>query len=252
MKKYFERIVAIVVIAAVCTSSVFAQHRHHRGWDDFDHSLHTVQNVAGTAILLAGIAQLDSYTGLRFGYNAASLRLGGTFADDFETEPIGGANVGVVFGWNLGRSPLTLEPGIYYSFKGGKITADQWGGDYATGKYKMHMLEIPLVLKYNIVPTSGITLQPFAGTFMAFGLGGTTKFKGTNESFDTFSEDGFKSFDAGLRFGCGMAVDHFYVELAYDLGLVNLPHDTFADYDFDNWDDKIKSNCFSATIGVNF
>lgn len=257
MKKYFERIVAIVLIASVCTTSVFAQyrHHHHHHYGAVDHAIHTANGVAGTALVLAGIASLDNYTGLRFGLNSASLRLGGSLTEDVDTDYLSGVNLGIVFGWNLGHSPLTLEPGIYYSFKGGKMSYY----DTEAAKYKMHMLEFPLLLKYNIVPTAGVTFQPFVGPFVAFGLGGTTTYKAMNNEgymeigdYDTFNEDTFKSVDAGFKLGCGLEVNHLYVELSYDLGLVNLPACNYRDFGYDDWNDKIKTNCFCATIGVNF
>ena len=198
--------------------------------------------------LLGGIAMFDDYTGIRVGMNSASLRLSGDISHDLNTDPIGGMDLGVVFGWYLGKSPIILEPGIFLSLKGGELSASH---NVAT-KYNMTMLEIPLVLKYDLPLSDNAGLQPFMGGFMAFGIGGEAKFKDTHDTFDTFGDGGFKSFDAGLRLGCGMRFSRFYIELSYDRGLVNLPTRSFEDFVYDDWDDEIKSNCLSFNIGFNF
>lgn len=258
MKKHLYRIVAVVLIAALCTTS-FAQPRrggarHHDGWENFDRSLRTVNNVASTAMLFAGIAQFDSYTGIRFGYNAASLRCTGGLEDYVEGDIMSGINLGVVFGWNLGNSNFILEPGVYYSMKGGKLTPTSMlsGYDYSASKTRMHELEIPLVLKYNINLSDDLNLQPFAGGFMAFGLGGKVKYEGTGNEYDTFGDDGFRNFDAGLRFGVGMSVDHFYVELGYDLGLVSQAADNYEDYGYDSFNEDIYTGNLNISMGFNF
>ena len=250
-----KKILSILLVSVLCITSVFAQspRRHHysyhrSGWEKFDHTLHTIDNVATTAWLLGGIAMFDDYTGLRVGVNSASLRLSGDIGSDLHSEGIGGMDLGVVFGWYLGKSPIILEPGIFLSLKGGELSEDR----YVATKYNMTMLEIPLVLKYDLPLADNVAFQPFMGGFMAFGIGGEAKFKDTHDTFDTFGDGGFKSFDAGLRLGCGMCISRFYLELSYDLGLVNLPTSSYEDFYYDDWNDAIKSNCLSLNFGINF
>lgn len=252
MKKFLSTLLVVVM----CVSGAMAQHRsysyHRSGWDTFNRTLGTVHNVASTGALLAGVAHFDNYTSIRIGANAASLRLGGELADVVETTNTGGVNLGVAFGWYLGKSPIILEPGVFLSMKGGKLSPERdWVGDYTSSKYRMAMLEFPVVFKYEL-GAGAVNVQPFLGGFMAVGIGGSTKFKGWSETYDTFSDEGFKSFDAGLRLGVGVNVKPFYFEIAADLGMVNLPARDFSDYDFDDWDEKIKSNCVSFSVGINF
>ena len=57
------------------------------------------------------------------------------------------------------------------------------------------------------------------------------------------SDDGFQRFDGGLRLGCGVGYDLFYVDLTYDIGLSNICHDTF---------DTSHNGSLSLNFGVNF
>lgn len=251
-----KKILSTLLIVVMCITTTMAQHRSYSyrrsGWDTFNRTLGTVHNVASTGALLAGVAHFDNYTSIRIGANAASLRLGGELSDVVETSNTGGLNLGVAFGWYLGHSPIILEPGVFLSMKGGKLSPEgNWGGDYTSAKYRMTMLEFPVVFKYEI-GAGAVNVQPFLGGFMAVGIGGSTKFKGLSETFDTFGDEGFKSFDAGLRLGVGVNMQPLYFEIAADLGFVNLPARDFNDYDFDDWDESIKSNCVSFSVGFNF
>ena len=261
MKKTISRISALLLILAVGITSVMAQpgRRHHRSGyrgDGFIRGMRDVHTVASTAMLGYGIASLDDYTGIRFGYNAATLRTEGfeEVSNDFQS----GASVGIVFGWYLGNSPLIIEPGLYYSFKGGKLDGYERDWDMRTRlKTNMHMFEIPLVFKYEVqYHNAGVCLHPFFGGFLAFGIGGKTKSVegGHNDSWDTFSdgEGQLGRTDAGLRMGCGLGVDHFYLELAYDFGLVNLASDSYNYFGFNSYDSAIRSHTLSVGLGFNF
>ncbi len=266
MKKTITRISAVLILLAVGITSVMAQpgHRHHRAGyrsDGFIRGVRDVHTVASTAMLGYGIASLDDYTGIRFGYNAASLRT--SYFDDVSSDFQSGACVGIVFGWYLGKTPIIIEPGLYYSFKGGKLDGYEREWDYRTRlKTNMHMFEIPLVFKYEVqYHNAGVCLHPFFGGFLAFGIGGKTKSVEDNyyDTWDTFSDDAGQlgRTDAGLRMGCGLGVDHFFVELAYDCGLVNLASERYAyfGYQRENYDrpgSAIRSNTISFSLGFNF
>ena len=259
MKKTITRISAVLILLAVGITSVIAQpsrHHHRAGYrsDGFIRGVRDVHTVASTAMLGYGIASLDDYTGIRFGYNAASLRTDGF--DDVSSDVQSGASVGIVFGWYLGKTPIIIEPGLYYSFKGGKL--DGWDvrnqNTRTRLKTNMHMFEIPLVFKYEVqYHNAGVCLHPFFGGFLAFGIGGKTK-SNVEPSWDTFSdgEGQLCRTDAGFRLGCGLGVDHFFLELAYDIGLVNLANDYYNYFYFDSYDSAIRSNTISFSLGFNF
>ena len=113
--------------------------------------------------------------------------------DDVSSDVQSGASVGIVFGWYLGKTPIIIEPGLYYSFKGGKLDGNDRDYEMMRTRLKtnMHMFEIPLVFKYEVqYHNAGVCLHPFFGGFLAFGIGGKTKSVegGYTDSWYTFSD----------------------------------------------------------------
>lgn len=151
-----------------------------------------------------------------------------------------GLNVGAVAGFSLtDQAPLYLETGLSYIEKGGKK-------NLSTGKkmtYSLNYLEVPVVLKYKYNVDNHFSIQPQVGGYFAAGVGGKIKNYKDREVESSFSKDKFSRFDGGLRFGCGIGYDLFYVDLTYDLGLANICHDTF---------DKSNNGSLQLNFGVNF
>lgn len=268
MKKLLSRLVVFMLLACMCIpASVEAQHRHgrpqtqrrHNSGDGFYRAVRNAEAVGRTAMFGALLHQLDDYTGFRIGYNSASLRTDLCYSSP-TSEFTSGFNAGFVFGWNVKKSPVIIEPGIYYSMKGGKINGYFDDGYRFTNDVTMHSIEIPLVVKFHIPLTQDryVNLQPFVGGFVSFGFAGETKYKEESKKdvykdvYKTYGDKLFCTTDAGLRMGAGLAAGRFYFEVAYDLGLVNLPENGYGLMDFDNYSDSMRSNTVSFNIGVNF
>ncbi len=182
----------------------------------------------------------SSYYGLRLGLGLATVSSDSKYLDANKVRT--GLSVGAVAGWQLSyRAPVYFETGLYYNEKGGKSTYD---GDKFT--YSLNYLEVPLVVKYRYAASPGITVEPFAGGFLSCGVGGKIKDFGQREAYSSFGDDytdNFRRFDGGLRLGCGLGLQNFYVEAAYDVGLANVGKDDFDDTHTGN---------FNLTLGVNF
>lgn len=275
MKKIITRLLLLAVLLGMSLNDVAtAQHYsrpYHRQRYRSNHvleALDAAEHVGRAAMFGMFLHGLDDYTGFRVGYNAASLRTSLRHSN-FDSNFTPGLNVGFVFGWHLGRTPLIIEPGLYYSMKGGEIKGtyndrvldaigSYTGKDYSrfTNKVTMHNFEVPLVLKCQLPlsPDNYVAFQPFFGGFVSFGFGGDTKiddFDG-RDKYGTYSDDLFCTTDAGLRMGVGLNVGMFYLECAYDLGLVNLPQNGYGLMHFDDFDDSMRSNTISFSVGVNF
>lgn len=150
-------------------------------------------------------------------------------------------NLGVAAGFQLSPdAPVYLESGLYYIAKGGngKNTSDR-----SKFSYDLNYLEVPVLMKYSIELDYDLYLQPLAGGYFAYGVGGKFKDYGEREIDHSFSEDAFKRFDAGLRIGCGLQYQVLYAEAFYEFGLTNICHDYF---------DKAHTGTFCLNIGVNF
>jgi len=165
---------------------------------------------------------LDQYYSFRIGAAFTDISSENEFLDNNSKT---GLNVAFIYGFGLTTSaPLYFETGMSYTEKGGKT------GD-GSGKrtYNLNYLELPFGLKYIADTGVDLTIQPFFGGFFACGVGGSIKDYATRTAYSSFSdnEDAFRRFDAGLRMGCGLAYDLIYFELAYELGLANITHDSF-------------------------
>ena len=173
------------------------------------------------------------------------VRIGGSFATVNSDDPYldggslrAGLNVGVVVGLQMApQAPLYFETGLYYIEKGGEGHVN---GDKFT--YDLDYLEVPLLLKYDGRTNSGLSVQPFLGAYLAVGVGGKIKDFGNRKAYSSFDDVGFKRFDAGIRAGCGLQYEYFYMEVGYDIGLSNISHDYF---------DTSRTGSLFATVGVN-
>lgn len=194
--------------------------------------------------------QEDMYFGVRLGLNSGSLSFSGIDADK---STLTGMNVGVIGGICLtDETPLYFESGLLVTSKGVKVEPSRMA-DYGQITARLTYLELPLVFKYKIETViDDFTVEPFFGGFLALGIGGKTKDFTTREKEGSFRRDGFSRLDGGLRLGCGVAYGNFYFDLSYDWGLANVARDNFKYLDYDDFDDKIRTKCLSATLGVNF
>ena len=102
---------------------------------------------------------------------------------------------------------------------------------------------MPLLMKYKIEIDGRFSVQPFAGGYVAVGVGGKIKDFGQRQAYSSFDQEGFSRFDGGIRLGCGVQYDFLYAELGYDIGLANISQDYF---------DTSRTGSLFATIGVNF
>lgn len=230
-----KKLLTVVLLMIICAGTLFAQR--------FGGSYYTNH-----------IEAYEHYYGFRFGYNAATLRF--SESDAIDPSSVSAMNFGLVAGYGLGDSDLIFEPGVFYSVKGGKTKSK----NQVKTQVFMHDIEVPFVLKYNIeLPTgNGLAIQPFFGGFLNMGIAGKTKVDPAHQKLKTFTAKRFHRLDSGLRFGCGMNIDFFYVEAAYDLGLVDLGRNTdkflslFPGAYDGGWDDKVRTGCLSINFGINF
>lgn len=184
----------------------------------------------------------NTYYGLRLGLNASHVRsespaLNGT---GMKT----GLNLGFVVGTQLSRStPLFIESGLYFSQKGGKSDNIVTSSGPNKFTYDISYLELPFVLKYKHYAYSGLSVEPYAGGYLACGVAGNIKDYGDRKAFSSFSDGYFNRFDGGLKLGLGVGYGIGYADISYDLGLANVGQDNF---------DNTHTGTLTLNIGVNF
>ena len=180
--------------------------------------------------------------GLRLGLNASQVRseapaLNGTGVK-------AGLNVGFVIGTQLShRTPLFVETGLYYTQKGGKSDNVSTTSGRSKFTYDLNYLELPVLLKYRHFTSHGVSIEPYAGGYLACGIAGDIKDYGDRKAFGSYSDGYFKRFDGGLKLGIGVGYGIGYADVSYDIGLANIGQDTF---------DDTHTGTFTFNIGVNF
>ncbi|MBU3852477.1 MAG: PorT family protein [Candidatus Paraprevotella stercoravium] len=192
----------------------------------------------------------SSYFGIRVGLNVPRFYCRG-FNPGPETRPLSLINAGIVYGNRVGRTiPLYFETGLLYSEKGAKLEATK---DIERKTYNLKYLELPIVFKYKAdVGFDDLTIQPYFGGFIACGVGGNVKLYEQRIKENPFSDKYLKRFDAGFRLGLGMAFQNFYLDFCYDIGMNNLAGKDFKDYNYDDFDGRIRTGCFTASVGLDF
>ena len=182
----------------------------------------------------------DSYCGFRVGLGLATVSSESHYLDGNKVKA--GLNAGFVAGTQLvPGTPLFVESGLFYTEKGGKSenSADKF-------TYNLNYLEVPLLLKYKIYTAGDLTVEPFLGGYVACGVGGKIKDFNYRTAYDSFGDkydDNFRRFDGGVKVGCGIGFDIFYVGASYDVGLANIGKDSFQD---------THTGCFNLDFGVTF
>lgn len=186
----------------------------------------------------------ETYYGLRLGPAFSTVNSDISALDGNKSHA--GLNLGAVIGASLSNSvPLYLESGLFYIEKGGKKKViDRTDEAYGTKiVYNLNYLEVPIAVKYKINIDDDFAVQPFAGGYLAMGIGGKIKNYSTRQVRSSFTSDNFRRFDGGLRLGCGVSYDLFYADLSWDIGLANVCHDSF---------DSSHNSSVQINFGVNF
>ena len=182
----------------------------------------------------------DSYCGFRVGMGLSTVNSDSHYLDGNKVKT--GLNVGFVAGTQMvPGTPLYVESGLYYTEKGGKSGS---GSNKFT--YDLNYLEVPLLLKYKVFTTSDFSIEPLLGGYVSCGVGGKIKDFDNRAAYSSFGDkyvDNFRRFDAGIKLGCGVGFDIFYLGASYDIGLANVGKDSFQD---------THTGCFNLDFGINF
>lgn len=195
----------------------------------------------------------DGEGGLTFGVKAGVNFAGtsGKGAEDYDGKT--GFNAGVFMEYTLPMNVYFMT-GLDFSMKGAKFEETD-GTEKYKETYSPMYLQLPIHAGYRVAITDGINVGVHFGPYLAYGIGGKSKYEYTDSDYpednekeeeDFFgSEDkgGFKSFDFGLGFGADVDIDKFRVGLGYDFGLTNIGR---------NKDFPVKNRNFFINVGYKF
>lgn len=185
----------------------------------------TTKRILVTVIAVVGSviahAQTDSGTtsGAEFGVK------GGVNFSNLYTEDVDDNNVLTSF--NAGfyaKLPITesvaIQPEFLYSRKGAELVYDNAFAQ-GTAKFKLNYVEVPVLLKVNILENFNI----HAGPYFAYLIDAQVTNEASNANFDfeqNFENDDFNKFDAGLSAGFGFDFDNLGIGFRYNYGLTTV------------------------------
>jgi hypothetical protein len=188
--------------------------------------------------------------GLKLGFDVAKINTDYNELNDFLDSRVGFIG-GAFLTYSLNRQ-FAVQPEILYAAKGAEkglfIFTFYWEIDY---------LEIPVLLKYDLVPDGSVHPNLFAGPALDILL--SSKIGALDESIDV--ADGMKAMDIGLVFGGGIDYKHFVFDARYTFGMVNtvdadkvnkLTGAESDDFYYLEGDPTVKNMNLSFMIGVRF
>ena len=213
--------------------------------------------LTGLILLLCVAASAQQTTvgvtgkGVKLGFDIAKINTDYNELDDFLDTRVGFSG-GAFLTYTLNRQ-FAVQPELLYVSKGAEkdlfFVSAEWSMDY---------LELPVLLKYDIVPDGKLHPNVFIGP--AFALLLSSKVRFMDYSYDV--ADYMKSMDVGFVFGAGVDYKRVTFDVRYNLGLVGTidaadkindltgeePGDTF----YLEGDPSVKNTVFSFMLGVRF
>jgi hypothetical protein len=156
------------------------------------------------------------------------------------TSPVGG-----VF-FNIKLGPLTIQPEFLYVRMGGKYIVDGSGSEF-----RFDYIQVPLLLKLNIIPLGPISPFIFAGGY------GSYLFKAKEVTLVDGVVDGdpvdllaeYEKYDYGVVGGAGLKFNlpglSFSIEGRYNYGLQNILTDPGAG-------EAVKNTSMMVLVGIGF
>ena len=168
-------------------------------------------------ILLGGLAQAETFVpgvtgyGIKGGFGNATI---GSSVQEFDDEDsFAGGTFGAFMTYNISPS-IAIQTELLFVAKGA-------GGWFLRGRSWRHdYLEIPVLVKYSLMPQKKLKPYLFIGPAGAYLLSAEFKSSFLGDTFDT--GDAVKSTDFSIIFGGALEYRHFSFDVRYELGLVNV------------------------------
>lgn len=186
-------------------------------------------------------AQESSTTGARFGVKGG-VNFTNLYVDNVDdTNMLTSFNAGVFVELPITQG-VAIVPELNYSRKGSEVQNTILTETYKS-KFKLSYLEMPVLLKLNLVPNFNL----HAGPYVAYLLNAKTDVVDENgdrvESFE-YDTDDFNKLDFGLSAGLGFDFNNFGIGARYNYGL--------SEIDKDNNANGAKNSAFNLYVALKF
>lgn len=188
--------------------------------------------------------------GVKLGFGFAKINTDYSELDAFLDSRIGFIGGGYLT-YGLNRQ-FSIQPEILYVLKGAEKDVFLF-----TAYWQIDYLEIPVLVKFDIVPEGPAHPNLFAGPALDILM--SSKIGALDESYDV--KDGMKTIDFSLVFGGCLDYKRITFDLRYTMGLVNtidadkvnkLTGADPNDFYYLEGDPSVKNTNFSFMFGVRF
>ena len=144
------------------------------------------------------------------------------------------------------KVPFYFETGLNFIAKGYEIRG------YDDSSTTFNYLQLPATVNYHIHAGKHVTIEPGAGFYYAFGLGGKRRHGG--ESSQVFKDGSTSRHDFGFTCGLSASIYRLHIGLAWETGLINIDkNDTvYGNDSLMLGYKKLRNNSIVVRIGVNF
>lgn len=139
-----------------------------------------------------------------------------------------GFHVGLVADYEFAPN-MAIQSGLLFTTKGSEFKLGTENVKIEQTVNPMY-LQVPVHFAYKADVMPGTRIVFHAGPYVAYGIAGKAKVKGTlgdssaeSRSVNVFGDKALlKPFDAGLGLGVGAEFSRFLVDIGWDMGLVNI------------------------------
>ena len=186
-------------------------------------------------------AQESSTTGARFGVKGG-VNFTNLYVDNVDdTNMLTSFNAGFFVELPITQG-IAIVPELNFSRKGSEVQNTILTETYKS-KFKLSYLEMPVLLKLNLVPNFNL----HAGPYVAYLLNAKTDVVDENgdrvESFE-YDTDDFNKLDYGLSAGLGFDFNNFGIGARYNYGLSEINKDNNAN--------GAKNSAFNLYVALKF
>lgn len=198
--------------------------------------------------LAASPALAGINTGIKGGITLANIKSVPETFEGYEWETKMGLAGGVFLEIGL-PGPLSIQPEVLYVQKGAKISFAE-GEITGTLKANIDYIEIPLLLKFNLV-SGGLTIPSvYAGPYVGFNTKAEFVISADGYTEKEDIKDSIKNTEFGVTFGLGLTqklgVIKVTLDARYDLGISNIIEETVGE------PSSIKTRTWLFMAGISF
>jgi hypothetical protein len=163
----------------------------------------------------------ESELGIKGGLNFSNMSVDGSNDENLKT----GIMFGVFNKISVNES-FSIQPELTYSSKGLKIDYEEEGFLSGESKFKLHYLEVPLKLVFNLSEDFEFQFGPYASYLLDAGFETDGDLAGIDiSSEDDIDRDHFKAWEFGLTGGLGFDFDPLVLGFNYNMGLTQVARD---------------------------